>query len=59
VLAKQRQYLLMDEPFGALERAHPRAAPAELLYIWARTGVTVIFVTHSVEEAVLLATAYW
>jgi NitT/TauT family transport system ATP-binding protein len=47
--------ILMDEPFGALDALTREQLQHELQQIWARTGVTCIFVTHSVEEAVLLA----
>jgi ABC-type nitrate/sulfonate/bicarbonate transport system ATPase subunit len=55
VLANNADILLMDEPFGALDALTREQLQRELLQIWTRTGVTVIFVTHSVEEAVLLA----
>src|SRR5215471_17762697 len=55
VLANNADILLMDEPFGALDALTREQLQRELLQIWARTGVTVIFVTHSVEEAVLLS----
>jgi NitT/TauT family transport system ATP-binding protein/sulfonate transport system ATP-binding protein len=55
VLANNANILLMDEPFGALDALTREQLQHELLQIWKRTGVTAIFVTHSVEEAVLLA----
>jgi NitT/TauT family transport system ATP-binding protein/sulfonate transport system ATP-binding protein len=55
VLANDATILLMDEPFGALDALTREQLQRELLQIWARTRVTIIFVTHSVEEAVLLA----
>lgn len=55
VLANECEVLLMDEPFGALDALTRESLQQELLEIWARTKVTVIFVTHSVEEAVLLS----
>jgi nitrate ABC transporter ATP-binding subunit len=55
VLANEANILLMDEPFGALDALTREQLQDELLQIWSRTGLTVIFVTHSVEEATLLA----
>jgi NitT/TauT family transport system ATP-binding protein len=55
VLANHANILLMDEPFGALDALTREQLQGELLQIWMRTRVTVIFVTHSVEEAALLA----
>jgi nitrate ABC transporter ATP-binding subunit len=55
VLANECELLLMDEPFGALDALTREKLQQELIEIWARTRVTIIFVTHSVEEAVLLS----
>src|SRR5579871_5805669 len=56
VLANDSQFLLMDEPFGALDALTRERLQEELLEIWTKTQVTVIFVTHSVEEAIYLST---
>ena len=47
--------LLMDEPFGALDGQLKMVLQDELLRIWQRTGMTIVFVTHDLDEAVTLA----
>jgi ABC-type nitrate/sulfonate/bicarbonate transport system ATPase subunit len=55
VLANDCEVLLMDEPFGALDALTREKLQQDLLEIWERTRLTIVFVTHAVEEAVLLA----
>ena len=53
-LAIEPSVLLMDEPFGALDEQTRRLLQEQLLGIWEKARTTVIFITHSMEEAVLL-----
>ncbi|MGV3651066.1 MAG: ABC transporter ATP-binding protein [Devosia sp.] len=55
-LAFDADLLLMDEPFGALDEIVRDHLNAELLKLWAATGKTICFVTHSIPEAVYLST---
>jgi NitT/TauT family transport system ATP-binding protein len=54
-LAYNPDLLLMDEPFGALDEINRRKLNTELLNIWQKTKKTVLFITHSIEEAVYLS----
>jgi len=54
-LANEPKMILMDEPFGALDAQTRELLQDQLLEIWASTRNTIIFVTHSINEAVVLA----
>src|SRR5262249_24985571 len=54
-LALDPEILLMDEPFGALDAQTRMVMQDEILRIWEQHRKTIVFVTHSLEEAVLLA----
>ncbi len=54
VLSNDPDIVLMDEPFGALDALTRERLQNELLQIWRATGKTILFITHSVDEAVFL-----
>jgi len=54
-LSKKPDILLMDEPFGAVDAQTREQLQEELLKIWSRTDTTVVFVTHSIDEALYLS----
>lgn len=53
-IANNSEILIMDEPFGALDAQSRAVLQAELVNIWRNTGKTILFVTHDIQEAVLL-----
>jgi NitT/TauT family transport system ATP-binding protein len=53
-LAIEPAFILMDEPFSTLDEVTARFLRTELLDVWERTGTTIVFVTHSIREAVYL-----
>jgi NitT/TauT family transport system ATP-binding protein len=55
-LATRPNLLLMDEPFGALDEITRHKLDSELLALWQAKKLTVVFVTHSIHEAVFLST---
>ena len=54
VLANEPQLILMDEPFGALDAQTRQVMQRELDRIWRDSGATVVFVTHDIDEAIIL-----
>ena len=55
VLANKPEFLLMDEPFAALDEQTRQKLQTELLNVWEKNKITCMFITHSISEAVYLA----
>ena len=55
-LALKPQIILMDEPFAALDAMTRNRLQAVLLDIWSQTGCTIVFITHNIQEAIVLGT---
>jgi NitT/TauT family transport system ATP-binding protein len=56
VLANEPKMLLMDEPFGALDAQTRRVMQRELAKIWQATHKSVLFITHDIDESIILGT---
>jgi NitT/TauT family transport system ATP-binding protein len=54
-LANEAEVLLMDEPFAALDAITRNVLQVELVRIWEQTRKTIVFVTHNIEEAILMS----
>ncbi|GAA0499301.1 taurine ABC transporter ATP-binding protein [Tatumella terrea] len=59
VLAIQPEFILLDEPFGALDALTREKMQRLLLQIWKETGVGILLITHSVDEGLLLASSLY
>ena len=53
-MASEPDILLMDEPFGAVDEITRKGLQEELLTLWQKTGITIVFITHDIGEAFLL-----
>src|SRR5262245_5340157 len=58
-MALEPDIFLMDEPFAALDALTRHAMQEELLSLWNQLGFTVLFVTHSIEEAIIIGSRIW
>jgi len=56
VFANESDILLMDEPFASLDAQTREIMQEELLQLWSKTGKTILFITHSVDEAIFIST---